>query len=175
MKNLLIKKLNKHLDGEVHSVVDLSMRDTTGDRGSLCGLAAVYQAGKDTILSISQLKKMSFDDVKSALAAELGLDPTTVKGTNDIELLESFYSCKCETVCCLLVVCLLMMFARVLCEVSACSDLPHCSPLQSAGAGDTGGDCGEDLRLPAELSVRASQEVLRARAGGVLPGEEHDV
>ena len=94
MKNLLIKKLNKQLDGEVHSVVDLSMRDTTGDRGSLCGLAAVYQAGKDTILSISQLKKMSFDDIKSTLAEELGLDPTTVKGTNDIELLESFYTCK---------------------------------------------------------------------------------
>ena len=97
-KNLLIKKLNQHLDGEIHSVVDLSMRDTTGDRGSLCGLAAVYQAGKDTILSISQLKKMSFDDVKSTLAKELGLDPTTVKGTNDMELLASFYSCKCETV-----------------------------------------------------------------------------
>ena len=97
MKNLLIKKLNKQLDGEVHSVVDLSMRDNTGDRGSLCGLAAVYQAGKDTILSISQLKKMSFDDIKSTLASELGLDPTTVKGTNDMELLESFYTCKCGT------------------------------------------------------------------------------
>ena len=98
MKNLLIKKLNKQLDGEVHSVVDLSMRDTTGDRGSLCGMAAVYQAGKDTILSISQLKKMSFDQIKSALAEELGMDPTTVKGTNDVELLESFYSCKFDTV-----------------------------------------------------------------------------
>ena len=94
LMNFLIKKLNKHLDGEVHSVVDLSMRDVTGDRGSLCGLAAFYQAGKDTILSISQLNKMSFDAIKSTLAAELGLDPSTVKGTNDIELLESFYSCK---------------------------------------------------------------------------------
>ena len=94
MKNLLIKKLNKQMDGEIHSVVDLSMRDTTGDRGSLCGMAAVYQAGKDTILSVSQLKKMSFDQIKSALAEELGLDPRTVKGTNDLELLKSFYSCK---------------------------------------------------------------------------------
>ena len=94
LKNALIEKLNKHLDSEAHSVVDLSMRDITGDRGSLCGLAALYQAGKDTILSVSQLKKMSFDEIKSTIAEELGLDPSTVKGTNDVELLESFYSCK---------------------------------------------------------------------------------
>ena len=102
LKELLIGRLSKHLDSEVHSVVDLSMRDITGDRGSLCGLAAVYQAGKDTVLSVSQLKKMSFDDIKYTLAEELGLDPTTVKGINDIDLLESFYSCKYSKLHCVL-------------------------------------------------------------------------
>ena len=28
------------------------------------------------------------------VGGDIGLDPSTVKGTNDIELLESFYSCK---------------------------------------------------------------------------------
>ena len=94
-------------------MVDLSMRDITGDRGSLCGLAAVYQAGKDTVLSVSQLKKMSFDDIKYTLAEELGLDPTTVKGINDIDLLESFYSCKYSKLHC------------VLCSPSVTEDVPQ--------------------------------------------------
>ena len=108
-----MKRLSQHLDGEVHSVVDLSMRDVTGDKGSLCGIAALHQAALDTVLSVSQLSKMSFDSVKFRLAEELDMDPSTVKGTNDFELLEKFYECKTKIV---------FFFtnlttARVLCEV----------------------------------------------------------
>ena len=94
LKDLLIQRLSKYLDGEIHSVVDLSMRDITGDKGSLCGIAAFHQAARDTFLSISQLNKMSFESIKFRIAEELGTDPTTVKATNDIELLEKFYECE---------------------------------------------------------------------------------
>ena len=94
LKDLLIQRLSKYLDGEIHSVVDLSMRDITGDKGSLCGIAAFHQAARDTFLSISQLNKMSFESIKFRIAEQLGTDPTTVKATNDIELLEKFYECE---------------------------------------------------------------------------------
>ena len=41
ISNLLIQKLNYYYDKEIHSIVDLSMREVTGDKGSLCGMAAM--------------------------------------------------------------------------------------------------------------------------------------
>ena len=37
---------------------------------------------------------MSFDTIKLRIAEEIGLDLSTVKGMNDVELLEQFYDCK---------------------------------------------------------------------------------
>ena len=94
VKNLLIEKLNFYYDGEIHSIVDLSMRDVTGDKGSLCGMASLYQAAQQTVLTTSQIKQMSYDDVKAKLGESLGLDSVNVKKENDVDLIESFYSCK---------------------------------------------------------------------------------
>ena len=86
-KSLLIEKMVLSYDGQIHSQLDLSMRAVTGDKGSLCGLAAMYQAAFLTVLTKSQLKQMSFDDVKVLIGDILGLDETTAKKTKDMEIL----------------------------------------------------------------------------------------
>ena len=94
VKNLLIEKLNFYYDGEIHSIVDLSMRDITGDKGSLCGMASMYQAAKQTILTVSQINLMSFNDVKGQSGLELLYDTATAKKQKDLEIIGEFYSCK---------------------------------------------------------------------------------
>ena len=93
-KNIFLEKLRFYFDGDIHSIVDLSMRDVTGDKGSLCGMASLYQAAQQTVLTTSQIKQMSYDDVKAKLGESLGLDSVNVKKENDVDLIESFYSCK---------------------------------------------------------------------------------
>ena len=70
-KNLLIKKLNFFLHTDYHSVTDLSMRDVMGDKGSLCGLSALYQAAVNTLLTVSHLKQLSYDDIRKILTEEM--------------------------------------------------------------------------------------------------------
>ena len=96
LKSMLIKKLSKYYDGSIHSEIDLGMREETSDKGSLCGMAAVYQAGHQTILTISQLKQMSYDDVKIKIGEVLGMTADDSKKAKDVELLISFYDGKCD-------------------------------------------------------------------------------
>ena len=90
-KGLLIENMISSYDGQIHSQLDLSMRAVTGDKGSLCGLAAMYQAAFLTVLTKSQLKQMSFDDVKVLIGDILGLDETTAKKTKDMEILALYH------------------------------------------------------------------------------------
>ena len=94
LKNLLIRKLNFYYSGDVHSVVDLSMREVTGDKGSLCGMSALYQAARQTILTVSQIKQMSFNDVKAEIGLELLYDKAEAKKQKDVEIISEYYSCK---------------------------------------------------------------------------------
>ena len=94
IKNLLIKKLNFYYDGEIHSIVDLSMREESGDKGSLCGMASLYQAAQQTILTLSQIKQMSYDDVKAKLGETLGLNSVNTKKENDVDLIKNFHDRK---------------------------------------------------------------------------------
>ena len=94
IKTMLIKKLSKYYDGNIHSNIDLGMREETSDKGSLCGMAAVYQAAQQTILTISQLKQMSYDDVKIAIGEVLGITADDSKKAKDVELLTSYYEGK---------------------------------------------------------------------------------
>ena len=96
IKNLLLEKLKFYYDGFIHSIVDLSMREVTGDKGSLCGMSALYQAAQQTILTVSQIQQMSFDDVKARVGETLGLDSVNVKKENDVDLIEDFYICEFE-------------------------------------------------------------------------------
>ena len=83
-----------YFDGEIHSIVDLSMRDVTGDKGSLCGMASLYQAAQQTILTLSQIKQMSYDDVKAKLGETLGLNSVNTKKENDVDLIKNFHDRK---------------------------------------------------------------------------------
>ena len=96
-KELLIEKLNQFYDGNIHSQMDLSMRPETGDKGSLCGMAAMYQAGVSTILSVSEIKQMSYDDVKEKIALVVGTAPDNIKKQKDKTLLRTFYEYVCES------------------------------------------------------------------------------
>ena len=96
IKNLLLDRLKFYYDGFIHSIVDLSMREVTGDKGSLCGMAALYQAAQQTVLTVSQIQQMSYDDVKARIGQTLGLDSVNVKKENDVDLIENFYTCKSQ-------------------------------------------------------------------------------
>ena len=60
-KTLLVSKLSFHYDGEIHSEFALANRKVSSDVGSLCGLAAMYQAAVDTTFTVFQVdnKKIS--------------------------------------------------------------------------------------------------------------------
>ena len=90
-QGLLMEKLGTYYSSDVHSSLDLSMREVSGDKGSLCGLAAVYQAAIQTILTKSEMKQMSFDDVKEMLGEKVSMDRTTTKATFDKDFLELYF------------------------------------------------------------------------------------
>lgn len=65
-----------------------------GPSGGLCGLASLYQALEDTILTVSQLKQYNYLAMRAALAAEMGINTTEAAAHNDSALLDQFYNCK---------------------------------------------------------------------------------
>ena len=67
-------------------------REETSDKGSVCGMAAVYQAGLQTILTRSELNQLSYNDVKIRIGAILGMDESESKNAKDVTLLEDFYA-----------------------------------------------------------------------------------
>ena len=92
LTNLLVQKLHFYLSSDFHSVVDLSMRDLTGDKGSLCGLAALYKAGLETLLTVSHLKQLNYDDIRTLLTAEME-GPATA-AMSDLDFLLEFNKCE---------------------------------------------------------------------------------
>ena len=95
VKTLLVNRLNNFYDSSIHSNMDLSLRNEMGDKGSLCGLATVYQAAVQTVLTVSAIKQMGFDDVKRALGAEMGIDPISTQKMKDKELLQLYHANTC--------------------------------------------------------------------------------
>ena len=63
-KNILISKLNKNLNSEIHSLSDLSMRPVYGSEDGLCGIAAFYQALSSSVFTKSQLKNYDYGSMK---------------------------------------------------------------------------------------------------------------
>ena len=96
IKDLLFGKLENFYDRNVHSKLDLNLRQEIGDKGSICGLAALYQAGVSTILSVSEIKQMSFDNVKEKIGIEAGFEVSNIKKQKDKPLLEIFYQKICQ-------------------------------------------------------------------------------
>ena len=62
--------------------------------GGLCGMAAMFKAATDTVLTKFQVVQMSFDQVKEYLAGELDIEPLDAKKLKDLEFLEQYHECK---------------------------------------------------------------------------------
>ena len=95
-KNLLYQKLNHFYNGDIHTSFDLSQRQIHGDRESLCGMASVYQAATDTILTAFQIKSMSYTDLRGEILKVVEKDPLVDRLIPDKDLLKQFHSCKCS-------------------------------------------------------------------------------
>ena len=54
----------------------------------------MYQAASQTILTVSQIKQMSFNDVKAEIGLELLYDKAEAKKQKDVEIISEYYSCK---------------------------------------------------------------------------------
>ena len=98
LKEILIKNLNFYYDDTIHSSTDLNLREVSGKKGSLCGMAAVYQAAVQTIMTVSELKLLSYDDVKFKVASEIGYDAVSSKKASDVDLLNEFFQHACNGV-----------------------------------------------------------------------------
>ena len=66
-KNILISKLNKNLNSELHTLSDLSMRPVSGPEGGLCGIAAMYNSLLSSYFTQSQLKDHDYGSMKKYL------------------------------------------------------------------------------------------------------------
>ena len=92
-KNILMTNLNRFFNGEVHTLIDLSIRDISSEKGSLCGMAAVYQALENTILTKSELKKLTYDEGKARIGEEMKKDPIQAKKLADVQILTEYHKC----------------------------------------------------------------------------------
>ena len=70
-KDLLAARLAKVLSPESHSLSDLAQRPTAGDQGSLCGLAALYQALEHSLLTTAQLRTYDHATMREAIVTAL--------------------------------------------------------------------------------------------------------
>ena len=83
-RSLLAISLNQVLDEVEHSLPELQSRETTASSGGLCGMAAVYQALHDTLLTSSQLKHMNHITMKETILIELKMDLVLAKTALDL-------------------------------------------------------------------------------------------
>ena len=91
IKDLLVKNLSWFYNGNIHTSIDLARREPSGDKGSLCGMAAVYKAALQTILSEFQLKLMTYDEVKVEIGRYIDMSPSLARKQVDLDFLTDFY------------------------------------------------------------------------------------
>ena len=92
MKELVMLQLNKRLDGEFHSFAELGKRPESAPYGGLCGVAALYQALFDTILTPSQLTNVTYDKMREILANEMNVEPFKYD-VPDADILDQYHQC----------------------------------------------------------------------------------
>ena len=93
---ILITALNKALDPEEHSLQELQYREISKSSGGLCGMAAMYQALHDTLLTQSQLSKMGHRGMKEEILKELSMDPNLAKKEDDFTVLRWYHELICH-------------------------------------------------------------------------------
>ena len=74
-----------------------------GATNSLCGMAALYQAMDDTLMTKSQLRASSYDDMREAITKEMLLTNSATKSWSDADLLRNFYDCEYLTAICVMI------------------------------------------------------------------------
>jgi hypothetical protein len=57
-------------------------------------VASLYQALENTILTVSQLTRYSYQGMRAALAEEMGTNATETAALTDAALLDQYYACK---------------------------------------------------------------------------------
>ena len=95
-QSLLSLALSEVLNSEEHSVQDLQSRDVSAASGGLCGMAAIYQALHETLLTKSQLQKMTHLTMKERIFMELKLDPKLSRKEADTTVLKWFHQLICH-------------------------------------------------------------------------------
>ena len=99
-KVVLISKLNSLLDNTVHTIPELSLRDVSAAKDGLCGLAGMYKALYDTVLTESQMKTMDAKSMRKVVVDEvvsmLGDDTDEdIDKLDDYHLLKYYHTGKC--------------------------------------------------------------------------------
>ena len=89
-----MERLNMKLNESVHTVVDLGLRQVSAEQGGLCGLAAIYQALDSTILTKSQLRSMSYEELVEVMADEMGIPINDAGKKSDAEMLLHLHDCE---------------------------------------------------------------------------------
>ena len=95
-QSLLSIALNQALDPEEHSLQELQTREIFSASGGLCGMAAMYQALHDTLLTQSQLRKMNQRQMKEAILTELNMDLMLAKTEEDGTVLTWYHEKICH-------------------------------------------------------------------------------
>ena len=69
-------------------------RPVSSGTGSLCGLASLYQALENTLLTKSELSLLTYSSMRGVLAKEMSSNATLTAGLTDTALLSKFYECE---------------------------------------------------------------------------------
>ena len=96
-KYILIEKIRKNLNSTDHDFLDLASREKAADFGGLCGIASLFKALYDTILTLSQLKLINYDTMREIILNKTLMRNESfanVSDLNDMEILRHYYQCK---------------------------------------------------------------------------------
>ena len=67
-----------------------------GLSGGLCGLASLYQALENTILSVSELTQFKYAEMRAIISEEMGTNSSVTASLTDATLLDQYHACKCK-------------------------------------------------------------------------------
>jgi hypothetical protein len=69
-------------------------RPVSAPSGGLCGLASLYLALSNTLLSQSQLTLYTYSGMRDLIGQEMLLNDSTLATLTDVQLLDNYFTCK---------------------------------------------------------------------------------
>jgi hypothetical protein len=76
-------------------ILSIFVRPLSAPSGGLCGLASLYLALSNTLLTKSQLAKLNYTGMREKIGSEMLL--TDLCAITDTQLLRDYYTCKLAT------------------------------------------------------------------------------